>query len=396
MIAERIARMDPSPTLQVSARARRMRAEGIDIVDLSAGQPDFPTPEHIKQAACKAIADNQTRYTDNEGIPELREAIAHKLKTENGVSYSPADIIVSCGAKQSLYNACLALVNKGDDVLIPSPYWVSYPAQVALAEGNAVYVPRREANDFVLTVADLEAKLTRRSKLIFINTPCNPTGAVYSAEQLAELCEFAVARGLWLLLDEIYEKLVYDGVPHVCPASLSERIKERTIVINGVSKSYAMTGWRIGYAAGPSEVINAMKTIQSHSTSNTASISQYAALAAIAGPQDDMRRMTATFQRRRDVLFEGLQSLPGLRVNRAKGAFYLFCNIEGLFGKQHAGKKISNSADFAAYLLEAAHVAAVAGEAFGAPSYVRFSYATSTEQLEKAVVRIRDAILKLA
>jgi len=395
MLADRIQRIGLSPTLKISAKAKAMRAEGIDVVDLSVGEPDFPTPENIKNAAQRAIAENFTKYTANDGIPELKRAIIEKLRRENGLEYEPGEIIVSSGAKNCLYNLAVALFNKGDEAIIPAPYWVSYPAMVSLAKGVPVVVQTKEENGFRLTPEQLSASISPSTRAVILNNPSNPTGAGYSREELKELADVCVEEGLTIIADEIYEKLIYDGFNFVSVASLGKNIKERTVIINGVSKAYAMTGWRIGYAAGPKDMIAGMSKIQSHSTSNACSISQKASLEALTGPQTDVSMMVAEFQRRRNVMLNRLMAIPGISCMEPRGAFYLFPNFRNYFNKEYQGMEIRNSYGLAYFLLKHAKVAVVPGEAFGTEGYIRLSYATSMERIDEGLDRITEALAKL-
>ena len=310
MIATRLGRLELSPTLRISAKAKAMQAEGIDVIDFSLGEPDFPTPADTKSAGKAAIDDDFTRYTANDGIPELKEAIRARLREDHGVDYERNEIIVSCGAKHSLYNVLVAILNRDEEVIIPAPYWVSYPQQVLMVKGRPVIVPTREENGFRLTPEELKSNISFNTKAIIINNPSNPTGTAYSREQLLEICEIAASEGLLIIADEIYEKVIYDGFRLTSAASLGEEIKNRTVLINGVSKAYAMTGWRIGYAAGPREIISAMNIVQSHTTSNANSIAQKAAAAALSGPQSEIGRMVAEFQARRNLMLSKLRRIP--------------------------------------------------------------------------------------
>ena len=395
MLADRIQRIGFSPTLKISAKATAMKAEGIDVIDLSVGEPDFPTPENIRQAGKKAIDQNFTKYTANDGIMPLRKAICKKLKEENGVDYEPDEVIVSSGAKNCLFNLCVALFNKGDEAIIPAPYWVSYPPMVELAKGVPVYVPTKEENGFRITPKELSAAISPSTKALFLNNPCNPTGAAYTKDELLELAKIVVDEGIMVISDEIYEKLVYDGFNFTCFASLGKKIKEQTIVINGMSKAYSMTGWRLGYAAGPKEYIMGMSKVQSHNTSNASSISQMAALEALVGPQHEIRRMQNEFQIRRNYMIDRLRSIPGVSCYEPRGAFYLFPNVSSYFKKEYEGTQIRNSYGMAYYLLKQAHVALVPGEAFGSEGFIRLSYATSMENIVKAMDRISKALAKL-
>jgi len=395
MLAKRVNRIGLSTTLRISAAAKALRAEGIDVVDLSIGEPDFPTPEHIKQAAKRALDENFTKYTQSEGTPELRRAICNKLQRENNLRYEIDEVLVSPGAKFSLYLATVALLEQGEDVIIPAPYWVSYPEQVRLAGANPVFVPAREEDGFRLTAARLKQVLTFNTKMVVLNYPSNPTGATYTREQLAELAEVCQREGLWIVADEIYEKLSYDGHVHVSIASLSPQVKKRTIVVNGLSKAYSMTGWRIGYAAGPREVISAMAKVQSHSTSNATSIAQAGAVAAIDGPQGEVARMASEFVRRRNYMVYKLRAIDDVSCDEPHGAFYLFPNVSNYYDRQYDGCPVRNSYGLAYYLLKYAHVAVVPGDAFGSPDHIRLSYATSMDRLEQGMSRIVDALARL-
>ena len=391
-LAERADRISHSPTLRIAALAKKMRAGGADVLDFSVGQPDFPTPVSAKEAGKTAIDDNRTGYTANEGIPELREAIADKLRLENDLDYPPADIIVSPGAKATLYFLAMALFQAGDEVLIPSPYWVSYPEQVGLAEATPIFIQSEEKNSFGLTAAELEAAVTPRTKALILNYPNNPTGSCYERVELEALARVCVEHNLLVISDEIYERLIYDGRTFTSIASLGTEIKSRTVVVNGMSKAFSMTGWRLGYAAGPSAIIDAMGKIQSHSTSNATSISQWAGLEALRWAGDDVNRMVAAFQERRDVMLARLLAFPGVTCPRPAGAFYAFPNVSAYFGRSHPGGVIGSALDLSTYLLDTAHVAVVPGEAFGAPGNVRLSYATSKEKIEEGTSRIAVAL----
>jgi len=391
-LADRANRISHSPTLSIAALAKRMRAAGADVLDFSVGQPDFPTPSCAKEAGKAAIDANRTGYTANEGIPELREAIADKLRLENGLEYAAADIVVSPGAKATLYFLAMAAFQAGDEVLIPAPFWVSYPEQVALADATPVFVESREENAFQLTPTELEAAITPRTKAVILNYPCNPTGACYQREELEALARVCVEHDLLVISDEIYERLLYDGRVFTSIAALGEEIKSRTVVVNGMSKSFSMTGWRLGYAAGPSPIIDAMSKIQSHSTSNATSIAQWAGLEALRSAEDDVRRMVSAFQERRDIMLASLLAVPGVTCPRPAGAFYAFPNVSAYFGRRHAGGVIGSALELSAYLLDRARVAVVPGEAFGAPDNLRLSYATSREKIEEGVARIATAL----
>ncbi len=395
MISEKVNQIGISPTLKITAKAKAMKAEGIDIVDLSVGEPDFPTPENVKAAGIKAIEQDFTKYTENEGIPALIKAIIARLKEDYGLDYEPDEIIVSSGAKSSIYHLIQALINEGEEVIVPSPYWVTYPQAVTLAKGKALIVPTKEENQFLLTPDDLRAAISPSTKALILNNPANPTGAAYRKQELDALADIIGEENIYVIADEIYGKLVYDDFRFTSFASLGEDIKKKTIVINGVSKSYSMTGWRIGYAAGPAEIINGMSKIQSHTTSSPCSISQKASLEALAGPQYEVSRMVSEFQRRRNYALMRLQAIPNISCFKPLGAFYLFPNFSAYYEKEANGIQIRNSYGMAYYLLKEAKVAVVPGDAFGADDYVRISYATSMENLEKGMDRIIQALSRL-
>jgi len=395
MISEKVQRIGASPTLKISAKAKAMRAEGIDVIDLSVGEPDFPTPENVKEAGVKAIRDNFTKYTESDGILALRKAIAKRLKEDLGVEYAPKQIIVSAGAKSSLFHLVQALVDEGEEVIVPSPYWVTYPECVALAKGKAVIVPTREEDGFRLTPETLKASISPATKALILNNPSNPTGAAYTKDQLLALAEVLKGEDLYVIADEIYASLVFDNFKFTSFAALGEDIRKKTIIVNGVSKSYSMTGWRIGFAAGPAEVIDGMSKIQSHTTSNACSIAQKASLEAYDGPQYEVAKMVAEFQRRRNYCLMRLAAVPGMSCFKPQGAFYLFPNVRSFYDKEANGARIRNSYGMAYYLLKEARVAIVPGDAFGADDYIRLSYATSMSNLEKSMDRIVEALAKL-
>jgi len=399
MLADRLKTLAPSSTLAVQAKAKELRARGIDVISFGAGEPDFDTPERIKDAAVQAMRRGQTKYTEVGGIPELRAAVCAKLKRDNGLAYEPADILVSVGAKHTLFNLVVALINPGDEVVVPSPYWVSYPEQVRLMGGVPVDVETMEATGFDLDPAKLRAAVTPRTKLIVVNSPNNPTGAVFSAGALEAVARLAVERNLWIVSDECYEALTFEG-RHVSIASFSPEVKARTIVVNTCSKAYAMTGWRIGYAAGARELIRAMTDVQSQVTSNPSSIAQWAAVEALSGPQEQVGKMAAEFDRRRGLIIAGLNALPGIRCAMPKGAFYAFANVSGLFGRTWARREgavtLKSSLDVAGFLLEEARVAVVPGKDFGSDAHVRLSYATSDALISEGLARIGAALATLA
>ncbi len=394
MLADRIKALAPSPTLAIQAKAKAMRAQGIDVISFGAGEPDFDTPERIKEAAIRAVRRGQTKYTDASGILELREAVCGKLKRDNGLDYGPDEVLISCGAKHTLYNLAVALLNPGDEVLIPAPYWVSYPEQVKLVGGVPIVVPAEEARGFQVDPDRLAAALTPRTRAIIVNSPNNPTGAVFSRAVLRAVGELAVKHDLLVISDECYEALTYEG-RHVSIASLDPAVKARTMVVNTCSKAYAMTGWRIGYAAGPRALIKAMGDVQSQVTSNPSSIAQWAAVEALSGPQDEVAKMAGEFDQRRRVMVQGLNALRGVRCVVPGGAFYAFPNITGLFGNRWQGKALDGSTDVTAFLLEAARVAVVPGLDFGSDAHIRLSYATGLDTIQEGLSRMEAAIRSL-
>jgi len=369
--------------------------QGIDVVDFGVGEPDFDTPDNVKEAGINAIRSGFTKYTPAGGTDELKEAIIEKFKKDNDLSYEKSQVLISCGAKHSLYNIAEALFDPGDQIIIPAPYWVSYPDQVFLNDATPVIVETTEEEGFKLSAQKLEKAITKKTKALVLNSPSNPTGLAYDGKTLEEIAAMAVKHNVYVISDEIYEKLLYDGFKHYSIASFGQAIRDLTIVVNGVSKSHAMTGWRIGYAAGPKEVITAMTNIQSQSTSNPCSISQKAALEALRGPQDFIGTMNVEFDKRRKYMVERLNKMPGISCLMPVGAFYAFPNIGKLFGKSIQDKTIANSSDLATYLLEDAKVALVSGDAFGADAYIRLSYATSMENIQKGLDRIEKAVGEL-
>jgi len=396
MLSDRAGKIKPSPTLAIDARAKALKANGLDVVNFGVGEPDFDTPENIKDAAIKAIRDGFTKYTPVGGIDKLKDAIVEKFERDNNLHFSRDEIIVSCGAKHSLYNIAQALFSPGDEVLIPSPYWVSYPDQALLNEAVPVFVRTYEKDLFLLRPEVLKTHITRKTKVLILNTPSNPTGLAYDSKTLEEIAGIALKNDIYIISDEIYEKLIYDGIRHVSVASLDKDIKEKTIVVNGLSKSYAMTGWRIGFAAGPKEIIRAMTNIQSQSTSNPTSIAQKAAIEALAGPQDFIGIMLSEFDRRRKFLVEEINAIQSMSCIKPSGAVYAFPDVSGLYGRRFDNGKIASSSDLAMYLLEKANVAVVPGAAFGEDNHIRLSYATSIEEIRKGVDRIKDAVNRLS
>ena len=391
LLSQTLARVKPSPTIAITGRARELAAEGRDIISLSAGEPDFDTPAHIGAAGKAAIDAGHTRYTAVDGIPELKRAICAKFARENGLDYAPAQVSVSTGGKQILYNALMATLNPGDEAIIPAPYWVSYPDMVVLAGGTPVVIEGAMDNGYRITPQQLEAAITPRTKWVILNSPSNPTGAGYGLDQMRGLTDVLLRHPqVWVLADDIYEHLVFDDFRFVTPAQVEPGLNDRTLTMNGVSKAYAMTGWRIGYGAGPVELIRAMGTLQSQSTSNPCSISQYAALAALEGPQDYIRESRGVFERRRDLVVAGLNQCPGITCPVPQGAFYVYPSIQALIGKTSAGGTlIADDEAFATALLNETGVAVVFGAAFGLSPHFRISYATSDAVLADACARIR-------
>ena len=387
--------LKPSETLAISAKAKALRAQGRDVIDFSVGEPDFNTPDNVIQAAEHAMAEGFTKYTQASGLPALRQAIADKLQRENDLHYEPDQIIVSCGAKHVLYNLTMVLVDPGDEVIIPGPYWVTYPTQVQMAGGVPVIIPTTAAEGFKITGAVLRRYLTPATKGIILNSPCNPTGAVYTPEELQDLADVLDDTGLYVITDEIYEHMVYDGLQQISIATLSPALKERCIVVNGVSKSYSMTGWRLGFCAGPADVIAACGHLQSQSTSNPTAFAQVAAIEALTGPQDSVHAMAKAFVERRDFVVARLNAIDGISCPMPQGAFYTFPQINALFGRRANGRTLSNSADVIDYLLDAAGVALVPGEAFGADDHMRLSYAASMEALRTGLDRLDQAVQQL-
>ncbi|MCP1215853.1 aspartate aminotransferase [Acetobacter orientalis] len=391
IIADRLNRISPSQTIVISTKARALKAAGRNIISLSAGEPDFRTPDNIAQAAMKAIEGGQTRYTDVAGTPELRKAVAERFRLDSGLDYTAEEVIVSTGGKQIIYNAMMATLNPGDEAIIPAPCWVSYPDIVTLAEGTPVIVPCKRENGFKLTAQELEAAITPRTKWVFLNSPCNPTGAAYSAQDLRPLCDVLLRHPhIWIFTDDIYAKLTYDGFRPATFVEVEPRLRPRTVTMNGVSKAYAMTGWRIGFSGAPVELTKAMNKLQGQSTSNTCSIAQAAAVEALTGPQDFIADMVATYQGRRDLVVSMLNEATGLTCDKPEGAFYVFPSVQNCLGKTSAGGiEIKTDEDFVTALLEEEGVAAVHGSAFMYPGYMRISYATDTESLREACSRIQ-------
>lgn len=393
-ISKKIKKIKPSITLAITAKANEMKKQGLDVVGFGAGEPDFDTPEHIKNAAKLAIDKGLTKYTPSGGVLELKKAVQTKFKRENNLDYELNQIIINSGAKHSLYNIFQVILDPGDEVIIPAPYWVSYPDMVLLADGVPVVVQTKEENNFELEIADLEKYITNKTKAIVINSPSNPTGCVYSPEKLKKIASYLEDKDIYVISDEIYEHLVYDGV-FATIASASPKIKEKTIVVNGVSKSYSMTGWRIGYIAGPAAVIKGVDIVQSQSTSNPTSISQWATVEALLGDQSFIKKMNSSFAERRDYIVDRLNTIPGLACRKPAGAFYVFPKCKALYGRSYNGKKITNSVELSDILLEEAKVAVVPGAGFGNDDYIRLSYACSMENIKKGLDRIAEFVDKL-
>lgn len=387
--------IEPSLTLAITAKAKEMKEKGIDVISFSAGEPDFNTPKNIINAAIKAMEDGNTKYTSVNGILQLRESICKKFKDDNGLEYNPSQIVVSTGAKQSLANTFLAILNPGDEVIVSTPYWVSYPELIKLADGKPVFVEGDEKSNYKFTKENLEKAVTAKTKAIVLNTPNNPTGTIYNKEELEVIADFAKKYDIIIISDEMYEKLIYDNENHISIASLSKDAYERTIVINGLSKSYAMTGWRIGYCAASEKIAKLMISIQSHVTSNVCSITQYAALEALNGPQDEITKMINEFEKRRNYMINRIESIDNLSIVKPKGAFYIMINIENCLGKEINGKILNDSMEFCASLLENEKLAVIPGKAFGLNNYIRVSYATSMEAIKEGLNRIESFIKKL-
>lgn len=387
--------INPSITLAITAKAKALKAEGVDVVSFGAGEPDFNTPKNIIDAAIRAMEEGKTKYTPTAGIIELREAICNKLEKDNNLKYNPNQIIVSTGAKQCLADVFMAILNPGDEVIVPTPYWVSYPELIKLADGTPVFVEANEKAGYKYTIEDLEKVVTDKTKALVLNSPNNPTGTIYQKEELEVIAEFAKKHDILIISDEMYEKLIYDGEKHISIASLSQDAYERTVVINGVSKAYAMTGWRIGYAAAKEEIIKLMVSVQSHVTSNPNSIAQYASVEALNGPTDELVKMIVEFDNRRKFMVKRIGEMEGLDIIYPKGAFYLMINVSSVYGKAINGKTINSSLDFSAELLEEEKVAVIPGVAFGLDKFIRLSYATAQKDIEEGLNRIENFIKKL-
>jgi aspartate aminotransferase len=395
VLSNRAKSLKPSPTLAINAKAKSMLAQGIHVISFGAGEPDFDTPENIKQAAKKALDEGFTKYTPVGGIDELKDAIIKKFQRDSGLSYKRSEILVSCGGKHSFYNLAQAIFDQGDEVIIPAPYWVSYPPMVSLANATPVVVETTEKNEFKITPEALKKAITPKTKALIINSPSNPTGSAYTKKELEKIAEIALSKNVFVISDEIYEKIVYDGFKFTSIASLSEEMKKRTIIVHGVAKTYSMTGWRIGYTAGSEEIIAAMNNIQSQSTSNPTSISQKASVEALIGPQSEAEKMVSAFAQRRNYIVDRLNKMPGVSCYKPVGAFYVFPNFSSHYGKAYQGKKIENSTHLADYFLDVAKVAVVPGVEFGADPFERLSFATSLENIKEGLDRIEEAVKKL-
>jgi len=395
ILSNRAKSLKPSPTLAINAKAKSMQSQGIHVISFGAGEPDFDTPKNIKQAAVRAIEEGFTKYTAVGGIDELKDAVIHKFQRDNQLTYKRSQILVSCGGKHSFYNLAQALFDQGDEVIVPAPYWVSYPPMVSLAGAVPILSETKEKHGFKMTPEDLKRAVTPKTKALILNSPSNPTGSAYTKGELEWIAEIAISRNFFVISDEIYEKIVYDGFEFISIASLGEEIKKRTIIVHGVAKTYAMTGWRIGYAAGPEEIISAMSNIQSQSTSNPTSISQKASVEALIGPQEEVAKMVSAFSQRRNYIVDRLNKIPGVSCFNPAGAFYAFPNFSPYYGKSYQEKKISNSTNLADFFLDVARVAVVPGIEFGADPFERLSYATSMENIKEGVNRIEEALKKL-
>jgi aspartate aminotransferase len=393
-LSEKIASVEESQTLALTRLAAQLKARGVNVVSLTAGEPDFDTPDHVKEAAIRAIRENFTHYTANQGIPELVAAIREKFASENGLEFGPSQILVSCGAKHSIFNALLAVCNPGDEVIIPAPYWVSYPEMAKIADAVPVVVPTNRESGFRLTPDALRGAITGKSKVLILNSPSNPTGSVYSREELEALAPVIASAGLTVISDEIYEKILYDGHEHHSIGGIGE-LKDRVVTVNGVSKAYAMTGWRIGYMGGPADLIAAAAKVQSQATSNANSIAQKAALAALTGPADAVERMLAEFTKRRDLFASALRAIPGVALDPPGGAFYLFPDVSAYSGSRFGNTVLAGDMELSSWLLEEAKVAVVPGSAFGSPGHLRLSYACSVGEITEAASRLTAAFTAL-
>ncbi len=391
-LSSRILKISPSATLAITAKAKQLKAQGIKVIAFAAGEPDFDTPEFIKQKAKDALDKGLTKYTPTAGIPELKQAICEKLKKENNLEYTPDEVLISCGAKHSIFNAVMALVDEGDEVLLPKPYWLSYPEMIKFAGGKIVEIPTDEKSNFKITAQQLKQYITPKTKLLILNYPSNPTGMTYTKDELQEIAEVLVENQIYCISDEIYEKLVYDGLKHVSIASLNSEIKKLTIVVNGLSKSYSMTGWRVGYACGPKHIIQAMNNLQDHSTSNITSFVQYASVDAIKLGDEFVKNMVDEFKKRRDYIVEQINQIPYLSTIKPQGAFYVWVNISKLKNRKFKNETITDSMKLAELLLTEAKVAVIPGCVFGDDNYIRLSYATSFEEIKEGIENIKKFI----
>jgi len=391
-LSRKFLNIEPSPTLLIDSKFKQMKAEGLDVVGFGAGEPDFDTPQHIKDAAIEAINSGFTKYTPASGTLDLKKAICDKFLNDNGLKYEPSQIVVSNGAKHSLINVFGAILNPGDEVIIPAPFWVSYPEMVKYNDGVPVTLHTKEENGFKFSAEDFEKAITSKTKALVLNSPSNPTGMVYTEEELRKIADVAVKHNIFVISDEIYEYLIYDDAKHVSIASFNEKIKDLTIVVNGVSKTYAMTGWRIGYTASNEKIAKLMSNVQSHTTSNPNSIAQAAALAAIKGPKDELNVMIKAFDERRKYMVKEINAIDGVSCLAPKGAFYVMMNISGLVGKTVKGKLINDADDFSEIFLEKEMVAVVSGKGFEAPEYVRWSYATSLDNIKEGLKRLKNLL----
>ena len=391
-ISNIIKKIKPSATLALSSKVKQLKSEGMSVIGFGAGEPDFDTPEDIKNSAIESLKSGFTKYTPTSGIPELKEAISKKLLKENNINYSPQQVLVSCGAKQVIFNCLQALCNDGDEVLIPSPYWLSYPEQVTFARGKSVFIESSDENDFKITKSDVERNITEKTKVLIINSPSNPTGSLYTEKELYEIVQPAVNAGLYVISDEIYEKIIYDGEKHVSPASFGKEFLEKLITVNGFSKAFSMTGWRIGYAAGPLDIIKAATLVQDHSTSGPNSFTQKAAITALQGDEKNVTDMVKEFDKRRKYIVERLNNIDGITCMLPKGAFYVFPNISGLYNRNICDQKVTNSVDLANLILEKAKTAFVPGVCFGSDLHLRISYATSMENIKEGMNRLEKLL----
>jgi aspartate aminotransferase len=394
-LSQKINKIQPSATLSITAKAKQLKSKGIKVINFGAGEPDFDTPQNVKQKLIEALNKGLTKYTPTAGIPELKQAIVEKLKQENNLEYTPDEVIVCCGAKHAIFNAVCALVDDGDEVLVPSPYWVSYPEMVNFAGGKFIPIPTDEKTNFKITSEILKKYITSKTKLLILNYPSNPTGMTYTKEELEDIAKILVENQIYCISDEIYEKLVYDGLTHTSIASLNEEIKKLTITINGLSKAYSMTGWRVGYACGPKEIIKAMNNLQDHSTSNITTFVQYASVEALKNSTQFVSMMVSEFEKRRNYIVEEINKIPYLKTIKPQGAFYVWVNIKELKGKKFNGQVITDSLKLSEILLEEAKVAVVPGFAFGDDDYIRLSYATSLEDIKEGIENIKNFVTKL-